>query len=93
MRYARRAALAAAALAAATAVPALAGSSPAHRAGPVDTYRAYDLGLTGGEPSIGFDPRRDRALYASGMTVLRLAWNATGRLTSANVTPAQSLTT
>jgi hypothetical protein len=54
------------------------------------TYREYDMGFKGGEPNIGYDPGRNAAYYAAGLTTLRLNWGPNGTLTKADVSPPTS---
>ena len=61
-----------------------------------NTYTAYKVGINGGEPSIGFDPFRNAALYGSGTNVKRLAWDDTAAPATMSVTdikPATAVTT
>jgi YD repeat-containing protein len=69
------------------AVPAivvpLALSSQAATAGA--SYKPYAVGFRSGEPSIGFDPRTNTAMYTSDTNSVRMSWDAQGRLTTKNV--------
>src|SRR3954467_7019482 len=65
--------LAAAAVAAVCAPVAIGTSSAATPAS--YSYTTYDLGMTGGEPSIGYDRKADAAVYGSGTKSKRLTWN------------------
>ena len=40
-----------------------------------NTYTNYLVGISGGEPSIGYDNIRNAAMYGSGTAVKRLTWN------------------
>jgi len=42
---------------------------------PANTYTPYAIGINGGEPSIGFDPIRNVAVYGSGTNNKRLAFD------------------
>jgi hypothetical protein len=46
-----------------------------------NTYTAHKVDLTVGEPSIGFDPNANAALYGAGTDTERLTWDATGTMT------------
>jgi hypothetical protein len=52
----------------------------------VNTYTAYQVNLTTGEPSIGFDPNANAALYGAGTDTDRLTWDASGKMTDVSVT-------
>jgi hypothetical protein len=47
----------------------------------VNTYAAYKIDLKVGEPSIGFDPKANAALYGAGTDTERLTWDAAGTMT------------
>jgi hypothetical protein len=50
-------------------------------------YTEYSLGVNGGEPSIGFDPHANAALYGASLHVQRVTWNdATTPATMATTT-------
>lgn len=66
--------LAAAAVLALTAPVAL-GTSWGAAATPSYGYTRYDLGMSGGEPGIGYDTKADAAIYSSGTKTKRLTWN------------------
>ncbi|HTL22556.1 MAG TPA: sialidase family protein [Mycobacteriales bacterium] len=51
------------------------------------TYQAYVVGTTTGEPSIGYDPRRDTAMYVGGTKIMRLTWDLQNRMRALNVSP------
>jgi hypothetical protein len=65
------------------------------------TYVAYDLGVKGGEPGIGYVPKADAAIYSTRsdrtqINTLRLTWNdATNpaKITMANADAPTSVTT
>ena len=67
----------------------LAASSAAPTA-PV--YTAYPVGFDAGEPSIGYDPRADAALFESGTTTVRMSWDANNKLTTKDVSAPTSQT-
>jgi hypothetical protein len=46
-----------------------------------NTYSAYEINLQVGEPSIGFDPTANAAMYGAGTDTERLTWDAAGRMT------------
>ncbi len=68
----------------------LAASSQA--AGTAATYTPYKVGFNSGEPSIGYDPKADAALYQSNTKTVRMTWDAKGRLTTKDVTAPTSKT-
>ncbi|MCW2573071.1 MAG: hypothetical protein JWO88_3129, partial [Frankiales bacterium] len=78
-------------------VAALAGPSAAFAstADPVAGYTPYDVGISGGEPSIGFDPAANAAIYGAGTSSRRLTWDGADPavMTSTNVKPQTSVTT
>jgi len=53
----------------------------------VNTYTTYDLELNGGEPVIGFDPGRNEAYAAAGLTTFKLTWDAANTMTKADISP------
>ncbi|MGB8651584.1 MAG: sialidase family protein, partial [Mycobacteriales bacterium] len=69
----------------------LAMSSQAATA-PGASYTPYAVGFSSGEPSIGFDPKADAAIYQSDTTTVRMSWDAKGRLTTKDVTAPTSQT-
>src|SRR5258708_15498049 len=46
----------------------------------VNTYAAYKIDLKVGEPSIGFDPKANAALYGAGTDTERLTWDTAGTM-------------
>jgi hypothetical protein len=46
-----------------------------------NSYTAYKVDLKVGEPSIGFDPNANAALYGAGTDTERLTWDAAGTMT------------
>lgn len=83
-----RARLPLAALALAALVPSLAASgASAAKPGALPRYTEYDLGFTGGEPVISYEPGRDAVYYAAGLTALRLGWDDKGKIHQTPVTP------
>ncbi|MHB8511996.1 MAG: sialidase family protein [Actinomycetota bacterium] len=42
---------------------------------PANAYIAYDIGVNGGEPSIGVDPNTNAAMAEFGLTTLRVHWD------------------
>ncbi|MCA1713265.1 MAG: glycoside hydrolase [Actinobacteria bacterium] len=76
--------LALAAVAAAALAAPLAASAAAAPAQQPATYRSYALGISGGEPSIGFDRKANAALFSSGTNTKRLTWDAKNALTIAD---------
>jgi hypothetical protein len=87
-----RTALAAAAVAALCA-PLAVGTSSAAPAGSSYSYTTYDLGMTGGEPSIGYDRKADAAVYGSATKNKRLTWDAANKMTIADAKAPSSATT
>ena len=84
---------------AATAVVVLAAATvpfaPAHADQP-NGYVEYNSGLKGGEPSIGYDPHANAAMYGAGTKVSRLTWDDSvtpATMKTVDVTPATSVTT
>ena len=70
------------------AIPLLLGSvallpSPSSAAGAAPTYETYAVGANSGEPSIGYDPKADAAVYTSGKKTFRMRWDARNRLVEA----------
>ena len=57
----------------ALAAPLAATSQAADPAKP--TYLPYSTGITGGEPSIGYDPKANAAIYGSGIKNVRMTWD------------------
>jgi hypothetical protein len=82
-----------AASALALAAPLALGTSSAASPTSAYAYKAYDLGMTGGEPSIGYDRKADAAVYGAGTKNKRLTWDAAGRLTIADAKAQTSATT
>jgi hypothetical protein len=73
-------------------VAPLAASSQA--AGPAKgTYLPYATGITGGEPSIGYDPKADAAIFGSGIKNVRMTWDAKNNVTLKRVDAPSSVTT
>src|SRR5438046_1564530 len=61
------------------------------RAANPNTYRAYVVGSNSGEPSIGFDPLRNVAMYQGGRTTTRMAFDDSvvpAKLTKTVVSPS-----
>jgi hypothetical protein len=73
--------------------PLLAGTSSAATAGTSYSYTTYDLKMTGGEPSIGYDRKADAAIFGSGTKNKRLTWNAANAMTIADAKAPSSATT
>ncbi|HET7682866.1 MAG TPA: hypothetical protein VFK34_04280, partial [Marmoricola sp.] len=78
----------------------LLGGMPAVQArqgsGPANSFTAYRTGADGGEPSIGWDPLRDAAIYGADTFEKRLTWDDSvvpGRITVRDTTPPSSVTT
>jgi hypothetical protein len=65
----------AAAAVAALCAPLVVGTSSAASGGSSYSYTAYDLKMSGGEPSIGYDRRADAAVFGAGTKNRRLTWN------------------
>jgi hypothetical protein len=66
------------------------------RSGPANTFTAYRTGADGGEPSIGWDPLRNAAIYGADTFEKRLTWDDSvvpGRITVQDTTPPSSVTT
>jgi hypothetical protein len=85
--------LAVAAATLAAAVPAVAGPSGTNAAtgAATPTYREYDLAFKGGEPTIGYDAKRNAIFYAGGnLTTLRLTFAPNGKMTRQVVSPSLS---
>jgi hypothetical protein len=67
-------------------VPALAlPMATGSQASPAPTYKAFDVATSTGEPSVGYDPRSDAALYVSGLKTIKMTWDADGHLTRQDV--------
>jgi hypothetical protein len=49
------------------------------------TYTAYDVGISGGEPTLGFDPVANAAVYGSGTASRRLSWSDADPAVMSNV--------
>jgi hypothetical protein len=56
------------------------------------TYQTYDVGMTGGEPSIGYDRKADAAIFGAGTTNKRLTWNAANKITVVDASAPTSAT-
>src|SRR4051794_30356585 len=64
--------------------------------GPGNSFTAYRTGADGGEPSIGWDPLRNAAIYGADTFEKRLTWDDSavpGRITVQDTTPPSSVTT
>jgi hypothetical protein len=65
-------------------------------AGPAEetAYQAYDVGMSGGEPTLGFDPTANAAVFGSGTASRRLTWDASepAVMTNVSVKPSTSAT-
>ncbi|MCU1589864.1 MAG: hypothetical protein JWP11_1120 [Frankiales bacterium] len=72
---------------------AIGTSTAATTAAPSYAYKTYDLAMTGGEPSIGYDRKADAAVYGAGTKNKRLTWNAAGKITIADAKAQTSATT
>jgi hypothetical protein len=59
---------------------------------PANTYTAYKVNLSVGEPSIGFDPNAHAAMYGAGTATERLTWDAGGTMTQTVVTAPTAAT-
>ncbi|MBK5305305.1 MAG: exo-alpha-sialidase [Frankiaceae bacterium] len=59
------------------------------------TYTAYNVGISGGEPTLGFDTARNAAVYGSGTSSKRLTWDDAepAQMTIVDVKPKTSVTT
>ena len=71
---------------------AVAGAGIAGHAASPNTYKAYSVGISGGEPSIGYDYIRNVAMYGQ-TEIRRLTWDDTlpgSPMTSTNVNPPQT---
>jgi hypothetical protein len=73
----------------ALAAPLAATSQAAGPAKP--TYLPYSTGITGGEPSIGYDPKADAAIYGSGVKNVRMTWDPKNKVTLKRVDAPTSL--
>jgi hypothetical protein len=60
---------------------------------PAATYTAYEVGKSGGEPSIGYDTKNDVALFQSSTKTIKMSWDAADKLTTSDVTAPTSKTT
>ena len=71
------------------AVPALVlPFSHGSQAVPTAQYKAYTIGFGNvGEPSIGYDPKHDAALYVGGEVIARLTWDRHGKMHVVDVSP------
>ncbi len=70
---------------------ALAQAQPVHA-----TYASYDVGISGGEPGLGYDPKADAVVYGSGTSTKRITFaegSSTPTVTVADITPDTSATT
>ena len=68
-------------------------AAASHAAAPsTATYTAYPVGTKGGEPSIGYDPKADAAIYGAGTKNVRMTWDARDRLTTKAASAPTSLT-
>ena len=77
------------------ALAAVAGPSAAVAVAPAaPSYTAYDVGISGGEPTLGFDPVANAAVYGSGTASRRLTWNDADPavMTGVSVKPSTSVT-
>ena len=78
----------------ALAAPLAVGTSSAASPEPSPyTYQTYDLGMTGGEPSIGYDRKADAAIFGAGTKNKRLTWDAANTITIADAKAPTSATT
>lgn len=88
--------LLAVAAAAALAAPLAVGSSSAATPSPAFAYTSYPVGIEGGEPGIGYDPKADAALYTGpNAETKRLTWDDSttpAKMKIVDVTPPTSLT-
>src|SRR4051794_28339500 len=50
---------------------------------PLPTYATYAVGHNSGEPSIGYDPKADAALFTADTTTVRMRWDAHNKLVEA----------
>ncbi|MDT7536942.1 MAG: hypothetical protein QOI82_527 [Actinomycetota bacterium] len=82
-----------AAAALALAAPLALGTSSAATSTSAFAYKTYDLAMTGGEPSIGYDRKADAAIYGAGTKNKRLTWDAAGKMTIADAKAQTSATT
>jgi len=57
------------------------------------SYTAYDLGMTGGEPGLGYSPKADAAIYSSGTKTKRLTWDASDKISIADAKAPTSVAT
>ena len=78
----------------------LLGTTPSAQARPGsgsgNSFTAYRTGADGGEPSIGWDPLRNAAIYGADTVEKRLTWDDSvvpARMTVQDVTPSSSVTT
>ena len=78
----------------------LLGTTPSAQARPGsgsgNSFTAYRTGADGGEPSIGWDPLRNAAIYGADTVEKRLSWDDSvvpARMTVQDVTPSSSVTT
>ena len=55
-------------------------------AGTLGTYASYAVGYNSGEPSIGYDPVADAAVFTANTKSVRMVWDAKNRLTTTLVT-------
>jgi hypothetical protein len=71
------------------AVPALVlPFSHGSQAVPTAQYKAYTIGFGNvGEPSIGYDPKHDTAMYVGGTAIVRLTWDRHGKMHAVDVSP------
>ena len=68
-------------LSAAALVAPLVATSHAATARP--TYKNYPVGFNSGEPSIGYDPKTDAALFTANRKTVKMTWDAKDKLTGA----------
>jgi hypothetical protein len=56
------------------------------------SYTPYAVGINGGEPSIGYDPVADAAVFGAGTANKRMTWDAQDKLTVADAKAPTSVT-
>ncbi|MCU1595963.1 MAG: hypothetical protein JWO12_3355, partial [Frankiales bacterium] len=58
----------------------------------VPTYRAYDVGIDNGEPSIGYDTKANAALFGGGLSNIKMTWDQNNKVTLKDVSAPTSVT-
>ncbi|GAC1444927.1 MAG: hypothetical protein NVS3B26_12150 [Mycobacteriales bacterium] len=71
---------------------AIGTSSAATGSAAAPSYRAYDLGITGGEPSIGYDRKAAAAIFGSGTKNKRLTWDSRNTISISDAKAPSSAT-